>query len=98
LGYRIKIEVENSAQECEEQNAGGRGDHSLNKASTRVSDAARTSVLHHKNHATVIHADNLTRKFGALDGRGSLNLEVNAGEIFALVGRTPGRARRRRCG
>jgi ABC-2 type transport system ATP-binding protein len=36
--------------------------------------------------ATVIHADNLTRKFGALTAVDHLNLEVNAGEIFALVG------------
>ncbi len=34
----------------------------------------------------VIHADNLTRKFGALTAVDHLNLEVSAGEIFALVG------------
>src|SRR5580700_5602197 len=35
---------------------------------------------------TVIHAENLTRKFGPLTAVDHLNLEVNEGEIFALVG------------
>src|ERR1700688_2201402 len=35
---------------------------------------------------TVIQADNLTRKFGALTAVDHLNLEVTEGEIFALVG------------
>src|SRR5580658_8414278 len=35
---------------------------------------------------TVIHAENLTRKFGPLTAVDRLNLQVNQGEIFALVG------------
>src|SRR5437868_3546855 len=35
---------------------------------------------------TVIHAENLTRRFGELVAVDHLNLEVAAGEIFALVG------------
>src|SRR6202166_5265992 len=35
---------------------------------------------------TVIQADNLTRKFGALTAVDHLNLEIAEGEIFALVG------------
>jgi ABC-2 type transport system ATP-binding protein len=35
---------------------------------------------------TVIHAENLTRKFGPLTAVDHLNLEVAEGEIFALVG------------
>ena len=35
---------------------------------------------------TVIHAENLTRKFGQLVAVDHLNLDVEAGEIFALVG------------
>jgi ABC-2 type transport system ATP-binding protein len=35
---------------------------------------------------TMIHADNLTRRFGALTAVDHLNLEVAEGEIFALVG------------
>ena len=34
----------------------------------------------------IIQAQNLTRKFGALTAVDHLNLEVNEGEIFALVG------------
>src|SRR5579871_1862320 len=36
--------------------------------------------------ASVIHAGNLTRKFGELVAVDHLNLEVEEGEIFALVG------------
>jgi len=35
---------------------------------------------------TIIHAENLTRKFGALTAVDHLNLEVAQGEIFSLVG------------
>jgi ABC-2 type transport system ATP-binding protein len=35
---------------------------------------------------SIIHADNLTRRFGSLTAVDHLNLEVNEGEIFALVG------------
>src|ERR1700688_4021080 len=34
----------------------------------------------------VIHAENLTRRFGELTAVDHLNLDVEAGEIFALVG------------
>jgi ABC-2 type transport system ATP-binding protein len=36
--------------------------------------------------SVVIHAENLTRKFGALTAVDRLNLDVEAGEIFGLVG------------
>src|SRR5271163_856340 len=35
---------------------------------------------------TIIHAENLTRKFGALTAVDHMNLEIAEGEIFALVG------------
>ena len=35
---------------------------------------------------SIIRADNLTRRFGALTAVDHLNLEIAEGEIFALVG------------